>query len=295
MTAPALTRRMFLVSAAAAALAPARTERLEWRGAALGAEARVVLAGPRDRAEAALTAVAAEIRRLEALFSLHRPESQLSRLNREGRLALPAGDLRRLLRRAQAWRRRTEGAFDARVQPLWTARAAGRVAGPVPPGGVEVSATAASLSPGTALTLNGIAQGTIADRVAALLARHGFRPEMVDAGELRLAAGQAVTIRHAGLRLHPGAASAAATSAPGALGFPGGGHHLFDPRTGQSPGHWRAVTVLAPTAETADALSTAFAVSSPDRVGDLVPDDVSAIATDGAGRVRLFGRPLRRA
>jgi len=108
MTVPALTRRMFLVSAAAAALAPARAERLEWRGAAMGGEARIVLTGPRDRAEAALAAAAAEIRRLEALVSLHRADSQLSRLNREGRLALPAGDLRRLLAAAEDWRRRTE-------------------------------------------------------------------------------------------------------------------------------------------------------------------------------------------
>ena len=291
----ALTRRTFLVSAAAAALAPARAERLDWRGPAMGGEARILLTGPRDRAEAALAAVAAEIRRLESLVSLHRADSQLSRLNREGRLALPAGELRRLLAAAEDWRRRTEGAFDARVQPLWTARAAGREAGPVARGAIGVSAAEATLPPGTALTLNGIAQGTVADRVAALLARHGFAAEAVDAGELRLGAGQGLTIRHAGLRLAPGAAPAAATSAPGALAFPGGGHHLFDPRTGRSPAHWRAVTVLAPTAEAADALSTAFAVSPPELLGDLVPAEVSAVATDPAGRVRIFGRPLRKA
>jgi len=36
-------------------------------------------------------------------------------------------------------------------------------------------------------------------------------------------------------------------------------HHLFDPRTGTSSGRYRAITVVAPNATTADALSTAFA------------------------------------
>lgn len=288
-----LTRRRFLVAAAAASLvAPARAERWEWRGSAMGGEARIVLIGPRDRAEAALGAVRAEIARLEALFSLHRRDSQLSRLNADGALEHPARQLRGVLARAEGWRRRTEGAFDVRIQPLWRHLAAGD-AGPAPLGAVRgtrlsLSPARVALTPGGALSLNGIAQGTIADRVAALLARHGFRPPMIDAGELRLGPDQPLTLAHAGLVLAPGV-RAAATSAPGALSLPGGAGHILDPATGGSPGFWRAVTVLAPDAETADALSTAFAVSAPERIAALVPEDVSVVATEGSGRVRRFG------
>lgn len=289
-----LSRRRFLLIAAALPLAgPARgNARLEWRGDALGAEARIVLDGPRDKAEAAITEVAAEIDRLENLFSLHRPEAQLARLNRDGALDAPARDLLATLHRAEHWRTGTEGAFDPAIQPLWTATAHGKAipASPAPPR-PTLTAACLTLDPGTALTLNGIAQGTIADRVADLLARRGFTAPLIDTGEMRLPGPDyhRVTLPHAGLTLSL-AGCALATSEPDALRFATGGHHLLDPRTGQSPDLWRAVTVIAPRAEDADALSTAFAISARERIGDLVPDDTLVIATDRSGQTLRFGR-----
>jgi thiamine biosynthesis lipoprotein len=259
----------------------------------MGAEACIVLAGPRDAAEAALGAVAAEIERLEDLFSLHRPDSQLARLNRDGALAAPARDFTEVLRLSARWRARTEGAFDPAVQPLWTAAVEARPAplDRVRAARVEIEPGRVRLSPGAALTLNGIAQGYIADRVAALLTRHGFAAPRIDTGEMRLPGRERrrLHLPDAGLELEV-ADCAVATSAPDALRLPGARHHLFDPRTGRSPEHWRAVTVVAPTAADADALSTAFAVSAPERIGDLVPPDTLVLATDRAGRTRSYGR-----
>jgi thiamine biosynthesis lipoprotein len=288
------TRRRFLfVAAAAAVLAPGRGGTWEWRGDALGAEARIVLHGPRDAAEAGLAEVAAEIERLENVFSLHRPGAQLARLNRDGVLAAPARDLIATLRLAAHWRARTEGAFEPAVQPLWAAA----VASAPPPlervraAKVTIEPGRIRLSPGTALTLNGVAQGVIADRIAALLVRRGFTAPRIDTGELRLPGPDRRRVRlpEAGLALEL-AECAVATSAPDALRFPAAGHHLFDPVTGSSPEHWRAVTVIAPTAADADALSTAFAVSPPERIGDLVPADTLVLATDQAHRTLRFGR-----
>ena len=297
-----LTRRRFLLAAAAAgALGRVTPERWEWRGSALGAEARIVLAGSRAEAEAALEAVVAEIGRLEDVFSLHRPASQLSRLNATGRLAAPARDLRDALAASRRWKRRTEGAFDVAVQPLWQHRARGTpesedaVLARVRAARVDVAPGAVTLSPGAALTLNGIAQGTVADRIAGLLARRGFTAPLLDTGEMRLPGPERRRVRlpDAGLELAL-AEAAVATSAPGALVFDAAGrrHHLFDPRTGASPAWWRSVTVVAPTAESADALSTAFAVSPPEMVGDLAGslDDVAVVAVKRAGIPRLFGR-----
>lgn len=292
------SRRRFLVVAAAAAglaLASTRRETWRWRGSALGAEAEIRLSGPREAVEAALAAAAAEIGRLERIFSLNRAESQLSALNRSGYLEAPARDLVAVLGASAHWRRKTEGAFDIAVQPLWLEAAAG----PAGSNGLErvrraridVLPGRIALAPGTALTLNGIAQGTIADRVTALLSARGFEAPLIDTGEMRLpgAARRRVVLPEAGLALRL-AECAVATSAPGALRFGPGRHHLFNPRDGRSPGLWRSVSVIAPEAETADALSTAFAVSEPERIGDLVPQGVGVIATDSAGRVRHFGR-----
>lgn len=304
-----LTRRRFLLAAAATGIlgrvrpehrAERWAKRWEWRGSALGAEARIVLTGPKDQAEAALAAVVAEIDRLENIFSLHRAHSQLSRLNARGVLAAPARDLRDALAASARWKRLTGGAFDPAVQPLWqhwaqgAAKPAEAVLARVRNAEIGLAAGRITLSPGTALTLNGIAQGIVADRVSALLVRRGFTSPLIDTGEMRLSGPERrpVDLPAAGLRLHV-AEAAVATSAPGALSFDAAGrrHHLFDPRTGDSPGWWRSVTVIAATAEAADALSTGFAVSPPELVGDLAASltQIAVVATDRTGETRIFG------
>jgi thiamine biosynthesis lipoprotein len=304
-----LTRRRFLLAAAATGilggvLGRARPERWEWRGSALGAEARIVLTGPKDQAEVVLAEVVAEIDRLEDIFSLHRAHSQLSRLNAQGVLAAPTRDLRDALAASARWKRLTGGAFDPAVQPLWqhwargaaeSAEAAlGRVLTRVRNAEIDLAVGLITLSSGTALTLNGIAQGIVADRVTGLLVRRGFTAPLIDTGEMRLSGPERrpVDLPEAGRCLHL-AEAAVATSTPGALRFDPSGrrHHLFDPLSGDSPGWWRSVTVIAATAEAADALSTGFAVSPPELVGDLAASiaDVAAVATDRAGATRTFG------
>ena len=300
-----LTRRRFLLAVAAVGvLGRVHTQRWEWRGSAMGAEARMVLTGPRDQAEAALADVVAEINRLEDIFSLHRPGSQLSRLNAGGMLDTPSRDLSDALAASARWKRQTGGAFDPAVQPLWQHWAEG-AAGSVQVAldrvrNAEIAITPGriTLSPGTALTLNGIAQGIVADRVAGLLIRRGFTPPLIDAGEMRLPGSErrAVDLPEARRRLYL-AETAVATSAPAALSFDATGattngrHHLFDPQNGDSPGWWRSVTVIAPTAEMADALSTGFAVSPPELVGDLAASlaDVAVVATSRLGEIRTYG------
>ena len=94
----------------------------------------------------------------------------------------------------------------------------------------------------------------MADRVAGLLIRRGFTSPLIDAGEMRLPGPERhpIDLPEAGMRLHL-AGAAVATSAPGALFFDTAGkrHHLFDPHSGDNPGWWRRVTVIAPTAEAA--------------------------------------------
>ncbi|HEY5597797.1 MAG TPA: FAD:protein FMN transferase, partial [Kiloniellales bacterium] len=163
---------------------PDAPSRFEWRGRALGAPARLVLYD-RDRAEAAAAvgACVAEMERLENEFSLYRPDSALSRLNRQGRLDAPSHDMRRLLLESRRFGALSHGAFDVTVQPLWRLYAAHFAANPAATDGPPQAALEAVLElvdyrrlhiaedhiavpPGMSVTLNGIAQGYITDRVA---------------------------------------------------------------------------------------------------------------------------------
>jgi thiamine biosynthesis lipoprotein len=125
--------------------------------------------------------------------------------------------------------------------------------------GVALAPETIILRPGMALTLNGIAQGYIADRVAALLAGQGLTHAMIDTGELRaLPEGRwPVRLPDRALSLE---GRALATSAPLGMTFGGDGRtsHIIDPALGQPVrAVWKSVSISAPTAGLADALSTA--------------------------------------
>lgn len=303
-----LTRRQLLISASAAAAAggigaliatgdsaPSYT----WTAAALGGKARVALYGAdRDTSATALAAVASEIERLENTFSLHREQSELSRLNRGGMLAAPSRDLVELLQSSLVWRQRTGGAFDVSIQPVWRTVAAGGAATPklLACAGATIEATSQQIAmpAGTELTFNGIAQGRIADRVTEVLTAHGFTDVVIDAGELRL---PGKNRRAVGIPAAKAAVSVAeiaiATSEPKSQVFDQKTfrHHLIDPRNGDSPRHWLSISVFAHTAEAADALSTALAVMPYEQAADLAATlgDIAVIGEDGAGRIRRFG------
>lgn len=298
--APPLTRRRAIVILAAATgfpplAAQGAPEAVRWRGVLLGAPCAIDLYHPdRRRAEEALDAGLATARRLEGLFSLYRPESALSQLNRAGALAAPDPDFVALLKAAQEYARLTEGAFDPTVQPYFTLLArhfSTRDADPDGPSPAEWRAARARvgadrmivaddrvvLLDGAQVTLNGIAQGYITDRVASILAEAGVGNALVDMGEIRALGGRpGGGAWSVGLETPDGAIwrhvdcknRAVATSAGGGFVFDRAGrfNHIFDPRTGACAHRFRAVTVAAPTATTADALSTAFSLLPVDAI-----------------------------
>ncbi len=275
-------RRFLAITAAIGALAatPARAFRLdpvEWRGTALGAAASLTL-HHEDRAEAErlLAASLAELERLERIFSLYREDSTLTFLNRTGRLGQPPGELLALLSEVNHLWHVSEGIFDPTVQPLWDAYArffATPAASPPLPdllplvGWEKVAISEDAIwfrQPGMAVTLNGIAQGYITDRIADLLRTHGMRHVLVNLGEIR-----ALGPRGDGLpwtamlngNVHELQDGALAVSSADATRFSATCHHLFDPRTGRSATNTIPVAVTAPTATIADGLSTACAIA----------------------------------
>ncbi|MFO1128744.1 MAG: FAD:protein FMN transferase [Rhodospirillales bacterium] len=291
-----------------------------WEGTALGAPARLVLLGAsRAAARDAVNLCLGEVERLEQQFSLYRWDSALSRLNRQGWLEAPGLDLQHLLDASVRLGERTRGAFDVTVQPLWTAYAdyfggASVAMAAEPPESVIAPARARvgfrrlqitperiTLDEGMAVTLNGIAQGYITDRVADLLRLRGWSRVLVDMGEMR-ALGPAAdgSPWPVGIEVPPGverrpvrvalADGAIATSAGYATRFEPSGrsHHLFSPASGRSAGSFASVTVVAPRATLADALSTALYVLPPADIAAVLAQwpGVVAYLTTSSGEVR---------
>lgn len=272
------TRRRFLTISAAALAFPGKSLAAPvytWQGIALGARATLRLSHPDAKAISAR--VAAEITRLEDIFSLYRPNSSLMQLNRAGQLHLPPFELLECLSIAGSVHRASKGAFDPTIQPLWACYAEASAQGRLPEKdaltrarlkigweGVHISPAAIVLEPEMALTLNGIAQGYIADRVAEMLMDEGLTNVLIDTGEFRALGihpdGRAWPVTLAAGGEVPLDTRALATSAPLGTTFDEYARvgHIIGPRAGQpTRSNWREISVSAASAAVADALSTA--------------------------------------
>lgn len=294
-------RRMLGIVAAAAglplvgygvkALAP-RGEFVDWSGAALGAEASMSLwhadtALSRRMIDASLT----EIARLEHIFSLFDADSELSRLNRDGRLTNPSRDLVDIISTSVALSDASAGAFDITVQPLWTLYERHFAANPnvaIGPSEADIAVARALVDyrridfdgkqlrfaqPGMGVTLNGIAQGYITDRVADMLRDAGFEHVVAELGETR-ALGDHPEGRpwRMGIKdpLDPTRVARTVEITNQAMAVSGGygtqfdpagrNHHIFDPASGRSAARYLDVTVISARATVADGLSTALYV-----------------------------------
>ena len=219
-------------------------------------------------------------------------------------------------------RRSTDGAFDPTVQPLWQLYAdhfsserpdpegpsplkLAEALGKVGHSGLLVSEDRVALTRrGAAITLNGIAQGYATDRAVERLRRAGLSTTLVNMGEIR-----AIGTRPEGTPWRVGLADpdrpgvltetidlvdrAVATSAGAGFRFDPKGRftHLFDPATGRSPSLYRTVSVIAPTATEADALSTAFSLTPLPRIRQIVAarPNVQARIVEAGGPLMVVG------
>ena len=326
-----LTRRRVIVIAATAAgsafltgaRAVAAGNAVRWHGSALGAQVSIEIYHP-DRAEAErlVERCVLDVRRLEQQFSLYNTDSAISTLNRTGILVSPDVDMVALLKASLLFAGITGGAFDPTVQPLWQLYADHFTPerpdsdGPSPQkvtealakvgyAGLRVSKDRIVLARhGAAITLNGIAQGYATDRVVERLCKAGLSTTLVNMGEIR-----AIGARPEGTPWRVGLADperpgvvidtidlvdrAVATSAGAGFRFDASGRftHLIDPETGRSPSRYSTVSVMAPTATEADALSTAFSLMPLSGIADIVAirPNVQARITDLGGTLTVYG------
>lgn len=297
-----LTRRKFVTITASAAglgLLPFGVSHgqdhpplIEWKGITLGGIATIRIYHPdRTAGQSLVKRVVAEARRLETIFTLYETDSVLCDLNRRSVLVAPPPELVDLLQQCdRAWHL-TDGVFDPTVQPLWACycdhfKTEAEEASPLPTENLDAALQLVGWSkvqvnrdrivfekPGMGLTLNGIAQGYITDRVVDLLRGAGLESCLVDMGEIR-AVGTHPDGKpwNAALQGPPNATQkpttievvnkAVATSAAYGFQFDKSGecNHIFNPVTGRCADPSRALTVVSDTAAFADALSTAFAL-----------------------------------
>ncbi|MFZ5504320.1 MAG: FAD:protein FMN transferase [Pseudomonadota bacterium] len=282
-------------------------------------------ADERAAGQAAIDAVIAEMHRIDCAMSPHKPESELSRINRDaGHMAVPlSAEMAALIGRAIEFSRWSDGAFDisyASVGQLYDYRAG------IAPDEAALAAARAAIGwqqllldpragtlrfgrPGMRIDLGGFAKGHAVDRCIAILRAHGIAHAMVSAGGdshvLGDRRGRPWMIAVRDPRREDGVVAvlplqdaAVSTSGDYERYFDKGGvrhHHLIDPRTGRSPAGVRSVTIVADDGLTTEALSKTVFVLGAQRGMALINTlpGVDAVVVDAAGQLHHSAGLLR--
>jgi thiamine biosynthesis lipoprotein len=251
----------------------------------------VVYADSEARVQAACRAAYDRVAELEQVMSDYRPDSELMRLCAQagGPPVKVSDDLFYVLERALVLSERSNGAFDVTVGPLvqlWrTARKTGQMP---PPDQLAVARakvgwqnvvldpstrTVQLKQPGMRLDLGGIGKGYAGDEALKVLAAHGIRTALFEAGgDIVVGApppgtdGWAIEV-YEGER-HPPRKMKLANAAVSTSGHTeqfveinGTRYsHVVDPRTGLGLTNQYMATVVAPNGISTDGLSTAVTV-----------------------------------
>jgi FAD:protein FMN transferase len=262
------------------------------------------------KAEAALLA---EIDRLELIFSRFLPNSELNRFLAASHMRV-SSELLEVLSLAESWRQRTQNAFHPGVDALSRLWRSGRrpsnelepileqIRQPL----WEISGHDVRRSSGLPVNFNAFAKGWIADRACLVAAQlEGVQEVLVNiGGDLRHVGPPATQAGNSSpQRVAIADPFSSNDNAPNLCevwvqnqAVAGSGHsrrgfqigadwysHVIDPRTGQPVRHTVAVSVIAPSAATADALATAFCVLEVEdslRLADGLPDIACLIVTE---------------
>ena len=184
----------------------------------------------------------------------------------------------------------TQGAFDPSIQPLWNLYADHFRRNPkteTPPSERSIKDTLKLVDfnkvdfdtkeirfaqKGMGLSLNGIAQGYITDKVVELLKQQGVTQALIDMGEIYGFDNANRREWNVSIRNPDQEDQILTTIAMKNQAFAtSGGYgtvmdeaakftHLFDPRTGGSQPRYKSMSVMAESAAVADAFSTAFSI-----------------------------------
>jgi thiamine biosynthesis lipoprotein len=282
----------------------------------------VAFSRDRSAGEKALGLVYLEMARLEVLLDRYRDSSDVSKINRsagEAPVSVTGETLDVIIRALQVGTQ-TGGAFDITVAPVLSLWGFGTAEENVPAAeelakalrlvdfrGVRLDEAAGTVfleTRGSQIDLGGIAKGYIVDRAAEFLLEQGITSAYLDAGgDIRVIGEKPdgspwrIGVRHPRERREIIAIvelrdQAIVTSGDYERFFIADGtryHHIIDPATGYPAQGLVSVTVVAPDALTADALSTAGFVLGLERAMALFESmaDVEAIIVSEEGEVHI--------
>jgi thiamine biosynthesis lipoprotein len=316
---------LIVLALAAAEPQAARAEWMERTEAIMGTRVYVQLwADDPAKGDAAIEAVMAEMRRIDALMSHYKPESQLSQINaRANREPVQVDkELFDLIKLSTHYSQITEGAFDityASVGYLYD------YPKHVRPSEQQIKAALPAVNwrnmrfdeehhsirfdhPGMRIDLGGIGKGYAVDRGVEILKARGFKHAVVTAGGDSRIIGDhmgrpwLIAIRHPDdpkkvVTRIPLSDSAMSTSGDYERYFDEDGvryHHIIDPRTGHSASKVRSATILAPTATQTDGMSKTAFVLGPEKALEIINrmPQYDAVFVCPDGRV-LYSNGLR--
>ena len=241
-------------------------------------------------AKNALADAAAEIMRLDNLFSASRADGEISRLNAaEGAAVEVSQDTAQVIAAAKAYTQLTDGAFDITIYPIVNAwgfvsknytvpdeKTVASLLRTTGANNIDLSGQTVVLKKGAQIGLGAIAKGYASDRVAELLRGSGLKSALVvlggnvyaigahtDGSPWRIGIADPLDSVHSAAML---------TVVDAAVVTSGGYHryfvqdgvtyqHILDPRTGRPADNGLiSVTIVSPSGTQADALSTALYV-----------------------------------
>lgn len=273
---------------------------------------------PRADAERAIQAAFAEIARLDQVLSHFKPDSDLSKLVREGRQRFVAVEpsLYEVLQQSIMFSQRSGGKFDVTIAPLLRTWKDAHAQGHRPSGsdidaarrcvGYEKIAIAAPdrvrfASDCVEIDFGGIGKGYAVDRAIAVLKAAGVEHALVNAGSSSIAAiGAPPGLRGWPVRLGASVSgrttlllrdASISTSRQNFLPFgseAGAFAEILDPQTGAPAGSRLSVSVVAASATVSDALSTTLLILSSGEGATLLEQfgDVSALWMSADGKLQ---------
>lgn len=239
----------------------------------------VLLAETSKQAQAAIQTTVNKMQRLIRVFDYRQSDSPLGQLNTVGITRQPCPELVDIIKQAIRFGEISNGAFDITIKPMLDELKANQpvdlaVRELVDYSRINIGKDEISFAlPGMALTLDGLAKGSVVDAGVAILQDIGFEDILVEAGGDMMAKNtQMVKPWKIGIT-HPRVQGqfiaeisitnqAVATSGDYLNYFSSdySSHHILDPRSGLSPSELASATVIAPSVLEADALSTTLMV-----------------------------------
>ena len=249
----------------------------------------IVTAG--ENSKGSLDAAFGEIDRIEDLMSTYKPESELSRLNREGQLENPSLDLVFLMNQSVYYGDVSNGAFDVTIMPILSLWKTKINQGDFPTG-LEINDTLLLVNysnitvrddiisfeeTGMSVTLDGIAKGYAVDKAVEVLRGQGYENGFVNAGGDGMYFGTKSdgSTWRVGLRNPDNKSDAIAILDISNMAVATSGNyeryfsesarlsHISNPKTGYSSQDLISATIIASSAMEADTLATAVFVLGP--------------------------------